>query len=54
LPDFIPQFRHKIPKKFTEEKWLRTDEPQVILFQGMRGSGKGVAVDKTAEELSKT
>ena len=53
MPDFIPQFRHKIPKKFTEEKWLRTDEPQVILFQGMRGSGKGVAVDKTAEELYK-
>ena len=51
MSDFIPQFRHKTPKKFTEEKWLRSDEPQVILFQGMRGSGKGVAVDKTAENL---
>ena len=50
-PDFIPNFRPKKPKKFTEEKWPRVDEPQVILFQGMRGSGKGVAVDKTAEEL---
>jgi len=34
-----------------DDGWLKTNEPQVILFQGMRGSGKGVAVDKTAEEL---
>lgn len=53
MSDFIPQFRTKIPKKFSEEKWLNPNEPQVILFQGMRGAGKGVAVDKTAEDLYK-
>lgn len=53
LSDFTPTFKSKKPKKFMDEKWLRTDEPQVILFQGMRGGGKGVAVDKTAEELYK-
>lgn len=36
-----------------DDGWLKTNEPQVILFQGMRGAGKGVAVDKTAEELYK-
>jgi len=37
--------------KLASDKWLDFEEPQVILFQGMRGSGKGVAVDATAEKL---
>jgi len=49
--DFIPRFRPRKPKRFSEEAWLNFDEPQVILFQGMRGSGKGVSVERTAEEL---
>ncbi len=51
--EFIPLFRSKKPQKFMDDGWLKTNEPQVILFQGMRGSGKGVAVDRTAEELYK-
>ena len=51
--DFIPRFRPKKPKRFSEEAWLTLDEPQVILFQGMRGSGKGVSVESTAEKLYK-
>src|SRR3990167_4383615 len=51
MSDFTPSFRDTKPQKFMDEGWLRTDEPQVILFQGMRGAGKGVAVDRTAEEL---
>ena len=49
--DFIPRFRPRKPKRFSEEAWLTLDEPQVILFQGMRGSGKGVSVESTAEKL---
>jgi len=53
VSDFTPSFRSKKPQKFMDDGWLKTNEPQVILFQGMRGAGKGVAVDKTAEELYK-
>lgn len=53
MSDFTPSFRSKKPKKFMDEGWLKINEPQVILVQGMRGAGKGVAVDKTAEELYK-
>jgi len=53
MSEFSPQFKSKRPQKFMDSVWLRTDEPQVILFQGMRGAGKGVAVDKTAEDLYK-
>ena len=51
--DFIPEFRERNPPKLATKKWLTPDEPQVILFQGMRGSGKGVSVDNTAERLYK-
>ncbi len=49
--DFAPKFRPKTPPKLTDSKWLDVEEPQVILFQGMRGSGKGVSVESTAEKL---
>lgn len=51
--EFIPKFRPSKPKKLSDEDWLDFEEPQVILFQGMRSSGKGVAVDRTAERLYK-
>lgn len=51
MSDFIPQFRKNTPQKLSSKPWLDTTEPQVILFQGMRGGGKGVAVDYTAEKL---
>lgn len=38
-------------RKLSDGQWLDSEEPQVILFQGMRNSGKGVAVDSTAEKL---
>jgi hypothetical protein len=53
MSDFIPQFRPRKPKKFTEQQWLDPNEPQVILCQGMRGAGKGVLVDYIAEQLYK-
>jgi len=37
--------------KLASDNWIDSDEPQVLLFQGMRNSGKGVAVDATAEKL---
>ena len=53
MSDFAPSFVPRKPKKFTDEPWLSFDEPQVILWQGMRSSGKGVAVDNTAEQIYK-
>ena len=38
-------------RKLSDGQWLDSEEPQVLLFQGMRNSGKGVAVDSTAEKL---
>ena len=49
--DFIPQFKPRIPGKLNSKNWLDFDEPQIHLFQGMRGSGKGGMVDSTAEKL---
>lgn len=51
MSDFVPQFRKKTPQKLSSKPWLDANEPQVILFQGMRGSGKGVAVDYVSEQL---
>ena len=51
--DFIPQFKSRIPGKLNSKNWLDFDEPQIHLFQGMRGSGKGGMVDSTAEKLYK-
>ena len=39
------------PKRLSKDEWLDKKEPQIILFQGMRGSGKGVSVESKAEEL---
>lgn len=49
--DFSPSFRDRKPKKLSTTDWLDYDEPQVILFQGGRGGGKGVSVETTAERL---
>ena len=51
MSDFIPTFRTATPQKLSKQGWIDANEPQVILFQGMRGSGKGVAVDYVAEKL---
>ena len=51
MTEFIPQFRENTPQKLSSKPWLSSTEPQVILFQGMRGGGKGVAVDYTTEKL---
>ena len=49
--DFVPQFKPRIPGKLNSKDWLDFEEPQIHLFQGMRGSGKGGMVDSTAEKL---
>ena len=49
--DFIPQFKPRNPGKLSSKDWLDFEEPQIHLFQGMRGSGKGGMVDSTAEKL---
>lgn len=49
--DFSPSFRDRKPKKLSTSEWLDYEEPQVILFQGGRGGGKGVSVERTAEKL---
>ena len=46
-------FANRKPTKLADEPLLNYDEPQIIFFTGMRGSGKGVAVDANAEELYK-
>jgi hypothetical protein len=51
LTEFVPTFAQATPSKLTSKPWLSSEEPQVLLFQGMRGSGKGVSVDQTAEWL---
>lgn len=51
--DFIPQFKPRIPGKLSSKDWLDFEEPQIHLYQGMRGSGKGGMVDNTAEKLYK-
>ncbi len=51
MSDFIPTFRTATPQKLSKQGWIDANEPQVILFQGMRASGKGVAVDYVAEKL---
>lgn len=51
--EFIPSFNQAIPERLSKGDWLSSEEPQVLLFQGMRGSGKGVAVDNVTEKLYK-
>jgi len=51
--EFVPSFAQSTPSRLSSKPWLTSEEPQVLLFQGMRGSGKGVSVDHTAEYLFK-
>jgi len=48
---FSAKSKSSLVKKLASDNWIDSEEPQVILFQGMRNSGKGVAVDVTAEKL---
>ena len=51
--DFVPSFNIAKPDKVKKKEFVDSEEPQVLIFQGMRGSGKGVAVDNTLEKLYK-
>jgi hypothetical protein len=51
LSEITAQFRERKPNSKAKKDWIDTEEPQVVLYQGMRGSGKGVAVDQTAEKF---
>ncbi|MBL7001996.1 MAG: hypothetical protein ISR80_04490 [Nitrosopumilus sp.] len=44
-------FPSRKPQKLASTSLLNYEEPQIIFYTGMRGSGKGVAVDKSAEDL---
>ncbi len=46
-------FPSRKPQKLASTALLNYEEPQIIFYTGMRGSGKGVAVDKSAEDLYK-
>lgn len=48
--DFEPYFIDKHSKKLTEGDWMNYEEPQVILVQGQRGSGKSVVTEYLAEK----
>ena len=48
---FSAKSKSSLVKKLASDNWIDSEEPQVLLFQGMRNSGKGVAVDQTAEHL---
>ncbi|BDQ31155.1 hypothetical protein NZNM25_01590 [Nitrosopumilus zosterae] len=49
--DFVPAFKDGKPIKNASKDWLNFDEPQILFYQGMRGSGKSVMVDETVEKL---
>ena len=49
--DFIPNFKQRIPQKNSSKDWLDFEEPQILFFQGMRGSGKSAMVNRTVERL---
>ncbi|MCH7561662.1 MAG: hypothetical protein IIC67_09925, partial [Thaumarchaeota archaeon] len=51
IEDFIPKFINKQVRALSDGDWLTFDEPQVIFFEGQRGSGKSTAVNYTAEKL---
>ncbi|MCH7560363.1 MAG: hypothetical protein IIC67_03170 [Thaumarchaeota archaeon] len=51
IEDFTPKFINKQVRALSDGDWLTFDEPQVIFFQGQRGSGKSVSVNTTAEKL---
>jgi len=49
--EFVPSFKQRIPPKNSSKDWLSFEEPQIIYFQGMRGSGKSAMVSRTVERL---
>jgi len=51
--EFVPNFKQREPIKNASLDWLSFDEPQILFYQGMRGSGKSVVVDETVERLYK-
>ncbi len=53
MADFKPNFIDKKGKKLSSLPWLNFKEPQVILLQGMRGSGKTVTTESIAEQFYK-
>lgn len=53
MADFKPNFIDKKGKKLSSLPWLNFKEPQVILLQGMRGSGKTVTTEYIAEQFYK-
>lgn len=49
--DFEPRFKERVLVKFNSKDWLDLEEPQILFFQGMRGSGKSALVSTTSERM---
>ncbi len=49
--EFEPRFKERVLKKFSSEDWLSFKEPQILFYQGMRGSGKSALVNHTVEKM---
>jgi len=48
--DFEPHFIDKHSKKLADDPWLDYEDPEIILVQGMRNSGKSVTTEYIAEK----
>jgi len=53
MSDFKSNFINKQPRRLADSPWLNFEEPEVILIQGQRGSGKSVTSEFIAEQLYK-
>ena len=51
MSNFTPRFIDRHNKRLADQPWLDFEEPQVILVQGMRGSGKSVTSEYLGEKF---
>ena len=49
--EFEPRFKERVLEKFSSKDWLSFEEPQILYYQGMRGSGKSALVNHTVERM---
>ncbi len=49
--DFEPRFKERVLVKFSSKDWLDLEEPQILFFQGMRGSGKTALIMNRIEKM---
>ena len=49
--EFQPRFKERVLQKYSSKDWLDFEEPQILFFQGMRGSGKSALVNHASERF---